>query len=383
MPKVIECARIGYFPEARCWPDTQRTDYSELLAWREEESYWIGEESVTLRFRKYPIHKGYVRAGLLATPLPHPYINNLAMPDSSVLLAMLEELEGLSREGVQIIIWEHAHQCYPPVAMALKSFFAHSILWHGDDSPGTTEGRTAPIAAYFDSAFLFNVIWSLDGELTADLYHRLGVEDTHYLALSCSGGLLKRLEELHFDFEEKLRQQREKMYDLDFVFAGGLSGPYRAALNAPEFSRVLERAGIRSKIIGVRMRDGEVLPRGAYTPGYAITPLYLKAFANLNVGFIGLLATRAFDAWHIGNLLIQHSTTQELTHLGIHAGVHYADYDGTAEGLVECIRHYQANWSETEAILRAGRQIGIELPEKHNRIKALERVLNKFAHKWR
>jgi len=416
--KTIEAAIIGYRPDWQKWPDTGDTNYDSVLLQRNDTLYDLGDlGDVTLRTRWYPIHRGYAVANHLQLPMQHPFINNLMNPWMPVLDAMIYDLECLANDGVQLVIWEHAYQCYPYVAQHLKRIFKHSVLIHCDDSPGATEIKTDPIAKFFDSAIVGNLIWTTAGEKTKDLYARWGVIDTHYLALSTTGGFMEGLADAHgwvkpredgvgiaplrhgfggaqtgysgppchgrLDLDRRMAQLRAKDYDHDLSFVGGGMGGFRPLLNHPTTTQTFNQAGLRTVVAGIGMRDGPLMPRDPATLGHTVAGLYLRSFAALNVPFIGLMGTRPFDAWASGTLLVQHDPVGELDGIGVRPGVHYADFDGTIAGLVQAVRYYQQHMDEAEAIIRAAYEVCWSLPKTYSIPGAVARILLANWGKWR
>ena len=419
MTKVIEAVIVGYHANWCKWPDTEDRNYLDILALREDGKYVVNGEEVTMRVRWYPVHRAYTMAGVTELPLQHPFINNTLVPPQSVLDAMVVDLRAMASDGCKILFWEHAYHCYPFVAQRLKGLYAHSVLIHCDDSPGATETKTQPIAKFFDSVFHGNLIWLPNGELTEYLYqHRLGVADTHYIALSTTGGFrcglsdwivggaaqssddgigiaplryalggseasyLNRTAVGWFNMDRRVKQIRSGAYANDLVFVGGLMNDLRSRLNEQSCTALFHTAGLRTKIYGIGMRDGPLLPRVPVSLGQTTAPLYLDSFSALNVPFIGLVGTRPFDCWASGTLLLQHATTNELAVLGINPGVHYAEFDGSIEDLIRTVRYYQQHLDETEAVIRAGHALGEELSRRYSLQNATEEVLTKFEHKW-
>jgi hypothetical protein len=381
--KVIEAVTIGYQPSWEKWPDTLDMGFDSVMAKRQDGHYTINGEPVTVRMRWYPVHRTYIGANIHVLPVQHPFIVNTMPPPQPVLDWWVRDLEALAASGVTLVLWEHAYQCYPPVAQHLKRLFKHSILIHGDDCPGSTEIKTAPIAQYFDSVFHGNLIWTAPGEKTADLYHRLGVQDTHYLTLGPTGGFTPTLPGgAPFDLDQRIQQLSEQRYLHDVVFAGSMMGTYRQRYNEPEATALFNAAGLKVKLYGVGMRDGPLVPRIPSTIGKPVGQLYAAAFSTVNIQFIGLISTRSYDAWSSGTLLVQYDPVHELDPIGILPGVHYAHYDGTVQGLINTVRYYQHHFDEAERILRAGYEIGPKLQAEYNMTRAVERVLAKFASKW-
>ena len=409
---IVEMVIVGYTPLWKKWPLTQDMSYNDILSQRSDTLYHTTKGDVVIRTRHYPIHRGYVIAGHLETPVKHPFINNLLPPPHKVMDAMLRDLRDIANDGVTICLWEHAYQCYPYVAQHLRNIFKHSIIVHADDCPGATEIKTQPVARHFDSAIHGNIIWKLDGSKTEDLYKGWGVTDTHYLTLSVTGGFMPGLADWmkepdvkdakdagvgsgiaplrqegvpstgkSFDIDRRVAQLRAKAYTFDLAFVGGKLGQFRPKLNEPGTTAAFRAAGLRTKIAGIGMRDGALLPRIPATLGGPVAQLYINSFSTLNLQFIGLMGTRPYDAWASGTLLLQWDPVGEMAEVGAQDGVHFVGYDGTIVDLIAKVKYYQAHMDETESIVRAGLELGSELPKKHSMCKALERILVKYKDK--
>lgn len=395
----LEAVVIGW---RRCWgkwPDTDDMDYTLIRDSRQELQL---SESQSLLLRVYPVHRAFARTGTQDLPTKHPFINNTIIPNERVLKRMVKDLEDIARDGCRICIWEHARFCYPEVAQHLKRIFDVSILIHCDDSEGpqgSTELRTRPVAQYFDAVLHGNVIWTKDGQTTMDLYRSFGLKHVRFFCMGTTGGFCEELfggllqvetgicpisyvttsRLKGVDISRRMKQFSVQNYDYDIVFVGGLMGKERVDINSSESMMKFEGVGLKTKIAGIGMRDGPLLPRVAETLGGPVAKLYLKSFAVLNLPFIGLMGTRPYDAWLSGNPLVQHDPVGELKHLGIESGVHYIDYDGTVDHLIEQVLYYKNNLRKLEVILRLGQAKGRQLMSEYSLQKGLMTLLEEIG----
>lgn len=408
MAKVIEAVIVGWKPSWGKWPDTADMNYSSVLAQRVDVPHTVNGEQVVLRLRWYPIHQAFVKAGVATLPMPHPWINNTRPPPAVVYAAMVRDFEELARDGCKICFWEHAFHCYPAVSYRLKKVFAHSVFVFCDDCPEATGIKSLPVAPHFDTVFHGNLLCTPAGAKTRDLYLRLGVPDVQYFALSTTAGFMRGVRlalgrpagdpdealgsaPLRYrpvdttdgvDINQRMQQLRTGSYTNDVVFVGGCLGENRNRLNSPEFAETFQRSGLRAQIKGYGMRDGILQPRVLDGMGEPVAKLYLDSFAALNPRSAGLMGTRPFDAWASGTLLFQKDPVDELAQLGVQAGRHYVEYDGTAADLCSKVLYYKSHLDEVEAILREGKQVGDRLSVEHSIWSATSRVLNNNTKKW-
>jgi len=385
--KTVEAVKVIHIPDWRKYPDTEDTDYTEIMAQRQDTLFEIDGEEVVVRFRIYPSYRPYCATG---TPLKFRHtINNLVLPPQPVIDLMIKELTEIAKE-CKICYWEHARHCYPPVAECMSKVFAHSILTNADDSHGSTEIRTEPVAQFFSSVFHGNFIWTEEGEKTEDLYRNLGVKDIHYYSMSSSGGFLDGLRDAGwmqgdvFDMDRRIQQLRDGKYETDLVFVGGNMGKHRTKYN--ENADLFAQSGVRLKLYGIRMKDDVLRPHPmfGYDPhglGWPVANVYLNSFSTVNIQFIGLMATRPFDAWASGTLLFMWDPVGELKQCGIEDKVHYVAFDGFQD-LINKVKYYKGHMDEVEPILRAGHAFGAAFPFEHSVRNAMRKVLATNKHKW-
>lgn len=379
--KSVEAVYIPASPLPGKWPESADTDFSTALAARETLEYCVNGEPVNVHMRWYTPLCAYAAEKELPFPTDsHPPWDNRVSPAQQVLTTMLRHIEQIAANGCKICFWWGPWHCYPAVAVHLKRLFVHSIMIWENDCPMTTALSTWPVAEYFDSGIHGNVIWTTDGDRTGAMYKSRGTGDTFYATQPLTPFFEDGLKMASFSIDTRITQLINGAYSNDLVFLGGLLGDRRAALNTIETTALFNAAGLRTKIHGIGMRDGQLLPAELFgRPG---ANLYLDSFATVNVPFIGLMSMRQYDAWESGTLLIQHDTVGELDEFGIVAGTHYVAYNGTIQDMIDKIQYYKSNMAKTEAILRAGHAKGRELREKYSKKRAIEQILEKHGHKW-
>lgn len=368
---------------------TATSPWLDVPACRTEGDYevyrlMLEDGPIELHVCSYDWRRAYAIAGI---PAQVSWDNRKTQP-RQVIDAMVRDLQDLAQAGNRLCLWEEAYHCCPGVAEHLKRIFSHSVLMAANDNDGCgvvgwTQVATGPSARFFDSVIHGNIIWKNDGSRTADMYRSLGVSDLYYATQPLSPSFGDSLTDRGFDFDDRMAKVRHKEYSLDLAFVGGQHGRLRYILNEPTTSALFMSSGIRSKIYGYGMRDGDLLPKDAVDDwGRPVAGLYLNAFSTVNIPFIGLLSMRMYDAWESGTLLIQRDPVGELDEFGIKDGVHYVGYDGTMHGLICMIRCQQDCADETESILRAGRLKGRHMRETYSKIHAMERLLSRHSHKW-
>lgn len=384
--KLVEQVIVCHYSGWGKWPDSQDMDYSGIMAQRTDGHYTVDGESVTVRTRRYPAFRAIAATGK-DIRVDYPGIDNNQEMAPVAAAQMVADLAGIAKE-CKIIYWEHGWNCPPSVASHLKRLFAHSILFHGDDSPMASKLRSIPIARYFDSAFHGNVIWTHEGERTAKLYKSNGCADTHYIGPGPTGGFVEGLGA--FDLEDRIRKIRAGQYSLDLVFVGGLIGPTRQMFNTRlhGFRSAGQVQGLRIRFHGIGMVDGCIPPQdpnariGCPTLGKTVAPVYLDSFATVNLQYVGLPSSRMVDAMISGTLLFMWDPTGELAEIGVLPNVHYALFDGTFPGLLNRVMHFKTHLDETEKIVRAAYTLGKGFSRQHSVDQALTQILTANKQKW-
>lgn len=384
--KVIEQVVVCHYASWGKWPDTPDTNYDDVMSQRTEGHYTVDGEPVTIRTRRYPAYRAIAATGKHLV-IPYPGIDNNVELNPAAAQQMVADLEAIGKE-CRICYWEHGCNCPPGVASHLKRIFAHSILFHGDDSPLASKLRSMPIARYFDSAFHGNIIWTEKGNRTAQLYKDHGCPDTHYIGPGPTGGFVEGLGK--FDLEERIQLLKTGRYSLDLVFVGGLIGPTRMMMNTRlhGFRSAGRVHGLRIKFHGIGMVDGCIPPQdpnsrvGCPTIGKTVAPVYLDSFAVANFQYIGLASSRMVDAMISGTPLLMWDPVGELAAVGVQANVHYMLFDGSFPGLLDRVIYYKTHLDETEQIVRAAYELGKNFSRKNSIDQALTRVMSANKSKW-
>jgi hypothetical protein len=148
------------------WPDTNDDDYSDVLAIRGNRLV----DGIEVETRIYPAYMAFATAGNKQLPIDYQWIDNTKLPGQAVLEQQIEDLKQYGA-GCDVIFWDHAKNCYPPVAEYIPQLFKLAILPFADDCPGSSEIKTFPVARYFDALFYQMKVWDFaTGERTADKY---------------------------------------------------------------------------------------------------------------------------------------------------------------------------------------------------------------------
>ena len=340
----------------RKWPDTDDGDYSSVLAERRPSRYDLGGGVfLNVTERTLPAYLGHVRAGHRVLPdgVPFPWINNTRPPASAVLDAQRAALAEAAAE-CRVLVWDHAHQCFPDVAAGLPAWFRLSILMHADDCPGSSELKTFPVAPYFDALYHQMLVWDdRTGVRVADKYKALGTKRTYFLPMGPSAGLEAGLTALGADVREKAARVASGALAPSLVFVG--FAPRDASRRAAELAaafdarRDLGIAGITSKFHGVGCSDGQLPGRAGPEPGRALAPLYHGATFGLNAPVSSIFNSRLMDLWISGVAQVVHDVHGELAELGFLPGQHFIAYDGSTASLRAELRR----WTKDRAGLAA------------------------------
>ena len=319
------------------WPDTDNTDYGDILAWRGEWRF-AGDPEIVVENRYLPVFKAYLDADDRRLVVQFPWINNTVLPSPEVMAAQIAALEKASL-SCQSIYWEHCHQCQPPVAEHIHRLFRMAAFNFADDMPGSSEVKTFPVAHNFDVAMLGMFVFDFaTGQLTAPEYLRRGVSKTYHIPCGTTTGLTQYLDETGFTVGKKaLRIADGRSLPVDFAWVGMANGyPWRKDLmeqmNAHGLGELVAR------LHGVGMRDGQLGSRKPYGEdatdlGREPAALYVDSLCGANIQQGSVFNCRLVDLWRCGVIQIIHDRHGELQHYGIHAGRHYVSFDGTYRDL--------------------------------------------------
>lgn len=336
------------------WPDTQDTDYSDVLAKRWQERYCDNETEILVDCRYYPVYWPYLVAGTRDMPIMYPWIDNTKSPTEGVLDAMAACLHSMPADSIQ---WWHAQQCYPFVAACLERDFRFRFLAFGDDCPGSSDIKTFPVAPYFNGILHTMGVWDpADGTKTRDKYRRLGCEP--YLVIGgATNGLEAELERMHFSLEDKAQAIEEgKRPPVDFLFVGFAGGmPWRCRLLADLNSGGVSLGSCTTRLHGVGMRDGVLEPRlPTSNSGAAIARAYADALYTCNPQQSSLYNTRLIDCMLTGVVQLCMDPWGELADLGLDPFIDYLPFGGQAADIVAAIEGTREASLQLGSMIRRG-----------------------------
>ncbi|MCP4549526.1 MAG: glycosyltransferase family 1 protein [bacterium] len=332
-------------PDWGTWPITSNRDFTDVLAREKMEIYVAEDVTIKVRSKFLPAYKCFADAGYApfagpGAPAPrssYPTIDNTKVPPAQVLDNLRADLEKYG-EGCSVIYWDHAVNCWPQVAEAIPSLFNLAILPFADDCPGSSDVKTFPVAQYFDALFHQMRIWDFDtGATVEDKYREINPDMKFYWkAQNESGTLLRELDELYFDLQEKIRKTLENVYPppVDLVFIGASwswcgskfwRGRFCEALNHADWS------GLLTQFYGQDMRDGFL--GGDHRNCYDIAQKYSQSLCGVNPQVSSIFNGRLIDLWATGVIQIIHDPHGELAGAGFEDGTHYVGFDGTTADL--------------------------------------------------
>jgi len=308
-------------------PDTRWTEHHRL-----EDGRIVEVEN-----RYWSTHNAFRVTGQVP-PLPFPMTDNTRTPNDCVLQRQLEELEHVAKD-CDVIYWQHAHACYPTVAQHLKRLFKQSILYFGDDCPGSSEIKTFPVARFFDALIYSMLVWNGDtGEHAATKYAEQGLSRSYWYPMSTSNGVMEWITKNQFmPLEATVRP-----FDLVWVGNAGFT-TRRQGITA---HMVIARGApdLNCKLYGFAMPDGELDSRARPDVGFPCAALYSYALCGANVAESSIFNCRLQDLWETGVIQIVNDAHHELAEFGFVDGEHYLSWDGSAQHLMDRIR-----WCKTNA----------------------------------
>lgn len=326
------------------WPDTEDRDYSAF--WGKKGPHrgtWYfhrGDTEIRVHFRLFPVYACYLdvrpdwKREELCYPEWFPCINNTIWPPTEVMLAQLARLRQMSRDGAQMILWEHCHQCHPPVAQHLPALFplGRTIVF-GDDCPGSSDVKTFPVCEYFSAVVHTMLIYDFrDGRYTADEYKKRGVARTYFFPSGMSAGLQAGLKDHGFEIAGKLAHLRQgTALPIDLLFVGFLTDPqsWRGRFLTELVRRRQDFAGLALRLHGIGMPDGVLEPRDPPHPqgmAYPMAPLFAQSRFGLNVPVSSICNCRLWDNFMTGTVQCLYDPWKELQHLGFSPWEHYLPF---------------------------------------------------------
>lgn len=316
--KTIHQLVIGHDHSWQKWPDTDDQNFEDLLAKRTVSTYERDGEKIQVVSRYYPTYLPYLETGC---PFPSlfPVLNNSILPDEKVMDRQREVLRKMAKE-CDVILWDHVHQCFPPVARVLPELFKLKIVAFADDAPGSTEIKTLPVIENFD--VLYHQMWTFNfetGERVQDVYRRVHRNlDMRFLPATPVRGLVEKLRELDFSIEKKVEGFSE--LPIDFVFVGALGPQHRTKIMVDLVAELLEhkRSNLRYRFHGKhRLGHGPLLPLHPLEgDGAVVAPLYVQSKVGFNTPVSSIFNCRLFDLWLSGVVQIVQDPHNELEAIG-------------------------------------------------------------------
>lgn len=354
------------------WPDTRDTDYAPVLARRWVGRYRRGDAVVEVTSRFLPAYLGHVRAGVLELPaaVRFPAIDNTVPPAEAVRAAQRALLAEAARD-CRVVVWDHAHQCFPDVACALPGLFRLAILPFADDCPGSSEVKTFPVARYFDALYHQMLVWDdRTGARVADKYRALGLPYARFLPQGTTAGLREALADAGFDLAAKAARVASGELTPQLVFVGFVyrDGSRRGATLADLAARrgELAAAGVPVRMHGVGAPDGELLPRQVALPGRVFAPLYAGATFGVNAPVSSIFNSRLFDLWTAGVAQLVDDRHGELAELGFLPGEHFLPFDGTFDGLRDAVLSALARPDDLAGLIARAHAAAEAFVARHN-----------------
>jgi len=379
---LIKQATICYSPAWKLWPDTSDVDISEVVEARSSIDVEVDGTVYRVENRNIPAHIGYMWSGHLQLPHVHPEINNLIEPPRHVQDAQAQAIIELG-EGCDILLWEHARQCYPRVMERVAGHFKLKLLRFGDDCPGSSELKTFPVARYFDVLLHGMNVWDfVSGRRVPDVYAEHGLHETYLELPNPTVGLLETLKADGFSLDDKIRKVHARTLDKDLCFVGLKSlRSWRAGL-LHQLGGELAPHGIRTAYYGYGgMRDGVLEPRDHVLGlAYPVAKLYERTLCGLNTPISSVYNCRMMDLWFAGVVPIIHDKHGEMLEIGAEPYVDHLVFDGTADALYKHVKHMMDRPDLVEAIIRAGHKIAQRLyTSKRGIVRAYEAHLPRIV----
>lgn len=325
---------------------------------------------VEVECRRWSPHAAYAIVGE-PHPILFPHIDNTRLPSDAVYNVQLSHLHDLSKE-CDVILWQHAHACYPSVAQHLKTLFKQSLLYFGDDCPGSSETKTFPIARYFDALLYSMWVRSENGEKTAAKYAEHGLARSYWYPMTTSAGVAEWIRDAGFIVDDRVRP-------IDLVWVGQAGYTQRRW----EITRRMEDArGIspnqRWELRGFRMSGGDLEGREQPKPGSACASMYSYSLSGANVAESSIFNCRLQDLWECGVIQIVNDAHGELPQFGFVDGEHYLSWDGSAQHLVARVDWCRSNPAAVSKMRQAAFQQRRVFASKHNRDAALVQAYEDF-----
>jgi len=356
MKHQIKQLVVDHLHEWGRWPDCDNADYADAMNWRGKSVYQHGDLEIEVESRYYPVYKAFAEVDR-DLPIAFPWIDNTKEPSLAVQDQMLADLRKLAAE-CDVVLWNHAKNCYPRVAKHLPELFGLAILPFADDCPGSSEIKTFPVAMYFDAFYYQMYIWDFEtGVKTHDKYAAVAPNlKPYFKCQNESTGLLDGLGNIWFNVNEKIALIRQgRMPPIDLVFVGnGAAWHWRQKfideLNAADFG------DLHSALYGAKMRDGVLGAGPGAACGYLVGKLYTQALCGVNPQVSSIFNGRLIDLWACGVIQFIYDPHEELRLQGFEEGTHYLGFDGTAADLIARVEDVKKDPGRCADIIQAAHE---------------------------
>jgi hypothetical protein len=362
---------ITHVPDGRLWPEGGSLDYTAFHAWKWPTSHETSDgRKFSWNMRQYDPYSVYLGESLPAGMPPRGReINNLEwLPSAAGQARMIADLERLSKE-CDVVVWDSAIQCSPAVAEHLKRLFPVSVLYFGDDCPGSSEIKTFPIARYFDAMIYSMHVWNADtGERAIARYGREGIQKFYFLPMVCSHGLTAWIADAKFD------PLAPRTKDIDLIWAGSAGFTDRRRWTMGHITEAANRhPEHRCRLHGYGMRDGHINdhPKGL---AYEVAALYSRSLCGVNMPESSIFNCRLFDLWETGVVQLAHDPHGELRDFGFVDGEHFLYWNGDGEHLMGLVQQCKDNPPWAAEIARKAYLKRQEFSAEHTREKAMSRL---------
>lgn len=356
-------------PAWGCWPASPVSDYTAVNESIHIEHYG----DITVDNRILPAYRCIDETDK-TLPITYPWIDNTRRPSASAMRRMVALLAEAA-ETSDVIVWDHAKNCWPEVARAIPGLFKLSILPFADDCPSSTELKTLPVVRHFDAVLHFMDVWCLaTGERVADVYRTASPSIRCYHAPSNeSPGLMEWIASSGFDVSAKAAAIRAGVLpDVPHAFVGDLGGGWRKEL----LSGLADVLKPPSAFYGVDQRDGilrgrtVVMPMGDSVPVYSPTcgspcaELYARTLFGVNPQASSLFNTRLMDLWRCGVVQLIHDPHGELAGHGWMPWTHYLPFDGTAADALFVMAKAKQDLAALASIIEIGAATVAAIPRR-------------------
>lgn len=343
--QVIVCAPPHHWGK---WPVSEDEDFDAIRAERRVDTYQRGDVTLEVVSRYYPIYSAYPRSGDKRLPPGQGFqwINNTVLPSERVLVQMLADLQELSRE-CRVLVWEHTHHCFPPVAEHLPKLFPLKVITFADDCPGSSDIKTFPVCRWFDALYFQMYIFDDEkGSLTAAEYYRRGLPYCRFSPSTVSAGLEAQMQDGGWTVETKIGEIIGcRPFPIDLIFCGAWGAGRRRALLEGLAARK-EQSRLAIRMFGVDLPDGTLEPRDPPHPkglAYPLAEKYRDALMGLNVPVSSIFNCRLMDLWMTGTVQVLHDRHRELEAFGFLPDRHYLPFDGTPDDLLRVVEEAAKN----------------------------------------